>query len=339
MTSDLSPANANGGLEPRHSSSSTAVGLLERPETGSIELSMLETLGFYTDRDEMVVTITEATPPGIAPTLPAPSSRSQVPDLEITGWRPHVIARSKLGRGRVSSFTIVGLTLSLIILVALVASLLQAPAATTARQTSELSESATNLAASLSRLDSVIADPAGGVAESSALLLNVDRAARELFDLAAGMPDDNANRQAAIGAAQSALALRTALGDALNYRVVLEPLWQSPGLEGVSDSTMAAARIAEWQVGLADVVAGLPTSPDLADHVEQVRGFIASVETWRIRYLDALTAGNQEAAVAAAADLEGQMAILAQSGEDALTQILVTADAERARLIRGLSQL
>ncbi len=140
MTSDLSPANASGGLEPRHSSSSTAVGLLERPEAGSIELSMLETLGFYSDSDEMVVTITEATPPGIAPTLPAPSSRSQVPDLEITGWRPHVIARSKLGRGRVSSFTIVGLTLSLIILVALVASLLQAPAATTARQTSELSD-------------------------------------------------------------------------------------------------------------------------------------------------------------------------------------------------------
>lgn len=338
LTSDLPSSPRHTASEPLRPGARTSVGLLERPEGGSIELSMLESLGFYSDSDEMVVTLSDAVPPGIAP-LPPPSSRSQVPDMEIGGWRPHTIARSKLGRGRLSSITIVGLSVSLIILVALVASLLQAPAATTARQTSDLSAAATDLAGSLSRLDAVIADPTGGVAETSALLLNVDRSARDLFDQAASLPDDTASRQSAIGAAQSALALKTALGDALSYRVLLEPLWQSPDLEGTADSTAAAAGIAEWQVGLADVIANLPTSPELADHVEQVRGFIAGVESWRIRYLDAVTAGDLAAADAAAADLEGQMAILAQSGEGTLSEIFVTADAERARLIRGLAEL
>jgi hypothetical protein len=316
------------------------VSLLERPEdTGSIELSMLESLGFYTEGDELVVSITDPVPPGISPTLPAPSPRSQVPDIEIDGWRPHTIARSKLGRGRLSSLMIVGLSVSLIVLVALVASLLQAPAATSARQTSELSEAASDLAASLSRLDGVIDDPAGGVAEASALLLNVDKSARDLFDRAAGLSTDDTARQSAIGAAQSALALKTALSDALNYRLVLEPLWQSPDLSTITDSTVAAADIAEWQVALADVIANLPSSPDLTSHVEQVRGFVGSVEQWRVRYLDALTAGEQAAAEAAAADLEGQMAILAQSGENALSEIFTTADAERARLIRALAEL
>jgi hypothetical protein len=129
------------------------------------------------------------------------------------------------------------------------------------------------------------------------------------------------------------------LSDALNYRLVLEPLWQSPDLSTITDSTVAAADIAEWQVALADVIANLPSSPDLTSHVEQVRGFVGSVEQWRVRYLDALTAGEQAIAEAAAADLEGQMAILAQSGENALSEIFTTADAERARLIRALAEL
>jgi hypothetical protein len=340
MTSDLAAPAHKTASEPRHASAPTAVGLLERPDdASSIELSMLESLGFYSDGDELVVTLTDPVPPGIAPSLPAPSARSQVPDLEIEGWRPHSIARSKLGRGRVSSLTIVGLSVSLIVLVALVASLLQAPAANSARQTTELSETASDLIASLSRLDGVIANPAEGVAEASALLLNVDSSARDLFDRAASLSADDAARQAAIGAAQSALALKTALSDALNYRLVLQPLWQSPDLAGITDSTVAAAKIAEWQVGLADVASDLPSSPELTSHVEQVKGFIGSVEGWRVRFLDALTAGDQAAAEAAAADLEGQMAILAQSGENALSEIFVTADAERARLIRALAEL
>ena len=300
---------------------------------------MLESLGFYSDDSALVVTVAEPYPPGIAPSLPAPDSRSQVPDLDIGGWRPHVIARSKLGGGRLSSAAIIGLSITLVALVAMIASLLRGPGETAARQSNQLADVATELAASLSRLDAVMAAPTGEVAESTSLLLDVDRSARDLFDVAASLPEDNASRQAAIGAAQSALAMETALGDALSYRVILQPLWDSPVLAGVTDSTEAASMIATWQVELADMVESFPNSPPLDEHIGQVTGFVAGFDEWRARYLDALTAGDVAKADAAEADLEGQLALLAQAGEETLGAVFAAADSERGRLIRALDSL
>jgi hypothetical protein len=300
---------------------------------------MLESLGFYSDDSALVVTVAEPVAPGIAPTLAVPDSRSQVPDLDIGGWRPHVIARSKLGGGRLSSTAIIGLSVTLIVLMAMIASLLRAPAQTAARQDNQLSGAATELAASLSRLDAVMAAPTGEVAESTSLLLDVDRSARDLFDLAASLPEDNASRQAAIGAAQSALAMETALGDALSYRVILQPLWNSPTLSGVTDSTEAASMLAGWQVELASMVESFPNSPPLDGHISQVSDFIGGFDEWRVSYLDAVTAGDTAKAGAAEADLEGQLALLAQAGEETLGAVFAAADAERARLLRALDSL
>ena len=317
----------------------SAIGVLDRNELDQgIELSMLESLGFYSDDSALVVTVAE-TPPGVAPSLPAPDSRSQVPDIDIGGWRPHVIARSKLGGGRLSSTAIIGLSVTLVVLIAMITSLLRGPGETATRQNNQLSDVATELAASLSRLDAVMAAPNGEVAESTSLLLDVDRSARDLFDVAAALPEDNASRQAAIGAAQSALAMETALGDALSYRVILQPLWDSPALAGVTDSTDAASIIANWQVDLADMVESFPDSPPLDEHVGQVRDFVAGFDQWRVRYLDAVTAGDTAKADAAEADLEGQLALLAQAGEETLGAVFAAADAERGRLIRALDSL
>jgi hypothetical protein len=317
----------------------TAVGVLDRHQSDQgLELSMLESLGFYSDDSSLVVTVAE-TPPGIAPSLPAPDSRSQVPDIDIGGWRPHAIARSKLGGGRLSSTAIIGLSVTLVVLIAMITSLLRGPAETAARQNNQLSDVATELVGSLSRLDAVMAAPTGEVAASTSLLLDVDRSARDLFDVAAALPEDNASRQAAIGAAQSALAMETALGDALSYRVILQPLWDSPALAGVTDSTEAASMIANWQVDLADMVESFPDSPPLDEHIAQVTDFVAGFDQWRIRYLDALTAGDAAKADAAEADLEGQLALLAQAGEETLGAVFAAADAERGRLIRALDSL
>ncbi|MGH8959038.1 MAG: hypothetical protein ACRDVK_10240 [Acidimicrobiia bacterium] len=333
-----SPAKESTSADER-SPRASAVGVLERRETDQgLELSMLESLGFYSDDSALVVTVAEPYAPGIAPSLPVPDSRSQVPDLDIGGWRPHIIARSKLGGGRLSGAAIIGLSVTLIVLMAMIASLLRGPAETAARQDSQLSGVAVELAASLSRLDAVVATPSGEVAESTSLLLDVDRSARDLFDLAASLPEDNASRQAAIGAAQSALAMETALGDALNYRVILQPLWDSPVL-GVTDSTKAASMIAGWQVELANMVESFPDSAPLEEHISQVTGFVAGFDQWRIRYLDALTAGDSAKAEAAEADLEGQLALLAQAGEETLGAVFAAADAERGRLIRALDSL
>ena len=324
--------------QPEGAQRASAVGVLERGDSG-IELSMLESLGFYSDDSALVVTVTEPPAPGILPTLAVPDSRSQVPDLDIGGWRPHVIARSKLGGGRLSSTAIIGLSVTLIVLMAMIASLLRAPSRTAAHQDNQLAGAATELAASLARLDAVMATPTGEVAESTSLLLDVDRSARDLFDLAASLPEDNASRQAAIGAAQSALAMETALGDALSYRVILQPLWNSPVLSGVTDSTEAASLLASWQVELASMVESFPNSPPLDEHINEVSAFITGFDEWRVRYLDAVTAGDSAKAGAAEADLEGQLALLAQAGEETLGAVFAAADAERARLIRALDSL
>ena len=325
--------------EGNRASRAIAVGVLDRNQSDpGLELSMLESLGFYSDDSSLVVRVVEP-PPGIAPSLPVPDSRSQVPDIDIGGWHPHVIARSKLGGGRLSSTAIIALSVTLIVLIAMITSLLRGPGETAARQNNQLSDVATELAASLSRLDAVMAAPTGEVAESTSLLLDVDRSARDLFDVAAALPEDNASRQAAIGAAQSALAMETALGDALSYRVILQPLWDSPALAGVTDSTEAASMIASWQVDLADMVESFPDSPPLDDHVNQVTDFVAGFDQWRVRYLDAVTAGDAAKADAAEADLEGQLALLAQAGEETLGAVFAAADAERGRLIRALDSL
>ena len=333
--SNRNPTIEEGDRSPRAS----AVGVLDRNQSDQgLELSMLESLGFYSDDSSLVVTVAE-TPPGIAPSLPAPDSRSQVPDLDIGGWHPHIIARSKLGGGRLSSTAIIALSVTLVVLIAMITSLLRGPGETAARQNNQLSDGAGELAASLSRLDAVMAAPTGEVAESTSLLLDVDRSARDLFDVAAALPEDNALRQAAIGAAQSALAMETALGDALSYRVILQPLWDSPVLAGMTDSTEAASMIASWQVDLADMVESFPDSPPLDEHIAQVTDFVAGFDQWRVRYLDAVTAGDAAKADAAEADLEGQLALLAQAGEETLGAVFAAADAERGRLIRALDSL
>jgi hypothetical protein len=133
--------------------------------------------------------------------------------------------------------------------------------------------------------------------------------------------------------------METALGDALSYRVILQPLWNSPALSGVTDSTEAASMLASWQVELASMAESFPNSPPLDNHITQVSNFIAGFDEWRVRYLDAVTAGDSAKAGAAEADLEGQLALLAQAGEETLGAVFTAADAERARLLRALDSL
>jgi hypothetical protein len=170
----------------------------------------------------------------------------------------------------------------------------------------------------------------------------VDTAARDLFDAAALLGDDTEQqvlRQSAATLAERALALESSVGDALNYRLVLNPLWKSPDLGGVVDPTSAAAEVATWQTQLIDMVDSLPTSNELGVHVDQVRGFVEGLEAWRVRYLDALALGDLSTAEAAVADLDGQLALLAQSGEDILSGLFDDASAERSRILSDLASI
>ena len=324
------------------------VGLVEKSVATRehlLEVSVLESLGFFDPAHEIVVTMGSmpgAYPVEAAPVPPAPAGRQLIPDIDLTSWKPHVIARSKLGKGRISMTMIAVLSITLLALAIVTVNLLRAPAEQAAIQEDSLAAASTQLGIALEGLQPVLANVSTDVAEATSVLIAVDTAARDLFDAAALLGDETEQqvlRQSAAALAERSLALESSVGDALNYRLVLNPLWNSPDLAGVVDPTAAAAAIASWQTQLIDMVESLPTSDELGTHVEQVRGFVEGLEAWRIRYLDALALGDLPTAEAAVADLDGQLALLAQAGEDTLSGLFDGASTERGRIFSDLTTI
>lgn len=316
-----------------------------------LEVSVLESLGFFDPAHEIVVTMgqmetsfgMQGSPSSAAP-VPEPHTRGRqlIPDVDLTGWKPHVIARSKLGQGRFSITMITVLTVSLLIMAVIATNLLRAPANEAALEEDSLAQASTQLGLALQGLEPILANVTTDVAEATSTLMSIDTAARDMFDAAALLgdePEQQVLRQSAASLAQRSLALETMIGDALNYRLVLNPLWNSPDLSGVTDPTTAAAAVATWQTNLTDMVESLPTATELAVHVDQVRGFVTGLDDWRIGYLDALSLGDLATAEAAVADLDGQLGLLAQSGEDTLSGLFDDASTERGRILADLPAL
>lgn len=350
------PADRPGPAQTSSESTAAGQGRLQVVDRGSasrehlLEVSVLESLGFFDPANEIVVTMGstapylqgEASAPAPTPPTPRPGVRSLIPDIDLLGWRPHVIARSKLGKGRYSTMMITILAASLLILAVVVANLLRAPAEQTARQENTLTEASTRLGSALSGLEPVLANVTTDVAEATSSLISVESAARDVFDAAALLGDDPEQqvlRQSAASLAQRSMDLEASIGDALNYRRVLDPLWNSPDLVGVVDPTDAAAAVAGWQAQLGGLVDSLPDTAQLQDHVDQVRGFVEGLDGWRVRYLDALSLADLGTAEAAVADLDGQLALLAQSGEDTLSRLFDDASTERSRILSDLASI
>lgn len=335
----------------------SSVGVIERPPAPSphlLEVSVLESLGFFDPHSAIAVTVDDSQPTLQSPQMvleqpaarltdnKANQPRSLIPDIDLSGWRPHVIARSKLVGGRLSTTTIIVLSITLVIAVALVAGLLRAPSRQASQAGNLVSTQVAELTAALTGLDPVLADATTDVAEATPLLIAVDTSARDLFEAAAGLgsdPEQAVLRQSATTVAERALDLESLVGDSLSYRLVLNPLWRSPELQGLIDPTQAAAAIATWQAQLGDMVDALPVSQELSTHVEQVRAFVDGIEEWRIDYMNALATDDLVEAEGAVADLEGQLALLAQSGEETLTMIFADASAERRRLLADLASI
>jgi len=351
------------GAQPKSSTAlvsvaASSVGVIEHSPLSRqhlLEVSVLESLGFYDPDSALAVTVTDSKPdsptghmvlnapaPTPSPEVKPDRRRSLIPDIDLFNWKPHVIARSKLGHGRISSTTIVVLSLTLVVLVALVAGLLRAPGRQAAQEGQQVTDQVAELTAALTGLDPVLADATTDVAEATPLLIAIDTSARNLFDAASELGDDPEQavlRQSATSVAQRALDLETLVGDSLSYRLVLNPLWRSPELQGLIDPTQAAAAIATWQAQLGDMIEALPVSAELSTHVEQVRAFVDGLEDWRVDYMDALATEDLAGAEAAVADLEGQLALLAQSGEETLSAIFADAGSERRRLLADLASI
>ena len=109
----------DGKNEPQASSKVTSVngagigaGAVEKASAARerrLEVSMLESLGFFDPANEVVVSagpmaglpvreMAATTPPRAPVPSLSPGARQLIPDMDLSGWKPHVIARSKLGK-------------------------------------------------------------------------------------------------------------------------------------------------------------------------------------------------------------------------------------------------
>jgi hypothetical protein len=300
---------------------------------------LLETLGF-TNRQFLITDRRAA----LARTAPMPDeSAPVVPDMELAGWAPHVIARSKLGQRRLRPSSAAGLVV-LVGLSLLAALLLR----NTDTQASAEIEAAAAVVELVDSLDSVqrVALPAApdanaDLAAATAALIHLERNARVLFDVAASLPEGSETRGATASLGAAALDLGRNLGDTWTYHLALIPLWRMPELPLSGVATEEAATLAAWQVELLAARQGINPPPFLEDHRDAYERLLSEFDPWRISYLDALTANDETAAGAAVNELTATIDDLKQSltrATGSIKQDMVTKIEELSRQAETLGQ-
>jgi hypothetical protein len=320
-----------------------------------LEVSMLESLGFYDGDGSVVVAVSSA--PHMAGVLSIPASRTQataspagpqpggsrrlpmLPDPDLGDWKPHVIARSKLGPGSVRVTTVAALAVAFLILLALGATVLHRPLGASDELRRAVASQATQLAGALDSL-AISLNPSGlDEVGATTSLVNVDQAARALFEAGGRLDPDDPLRAATTALAHRALDLENRLTEALSYRLLLGPLWRFPDLESSTDPTEAAAALSPWQARINAVAGALPRTPDLTGHAEEVAGFVAGFPDWAAPFLDALAERDSQAAGARLADLERTLGRLAVTAEETVGTVIADASHQRAEMSADLHQL
>jgi hypothetical protein len=346
-TGKHSPASAplqSASLETMMAVTPGGVGLVEYSASRDhlLEVSMLESLGFY-DPTTVVVAVSA---PQVATTAPPENKpiagkAPLIPDLDLVGWKPHVIARSKLNPGAFRLTTVGVVAVATVVVVTLVLAVIRTPQVSESRLHQDLATQATALQGALASLNDALGagNEVGAVVTTA--LVDVDIASRGLFEAASRLDPntDQTMRSAAISVAERSLDLESRMTQAFSYRLVLGPLWRTPELEGVTNAAEAAEALAPWQAQITDLEPTLPDSDRLADHASDVSAFIREIESWAPAYLDALAVGDLTAAAAALATLESQLAGLAHSAEAVIAEVVAEARAESRLLVSDLVAL
>jgi hypothetical protein len=197
---------------------------------------------------------------------------------------------------------------------------------------------ATTLQTALTSLSEALDSGDGAAAAATTALVDVDIAARGLFEAASRLDPstDQAMRSAAISISERSLEMEGGITQALSYRLALGPLWRSPDLDAITNPMDAAEALAPWQVQITDLQLSLPDTDVLAEHAATVTAFVTGVETWVPVYIDALAVGDTAAAVIAVETLETRLADLAHSAEAVISTIVSNANTESVLLVSEL---
>lgn len=244
-----------------------------------------------------------------------PRAESTLPDVPLVGWVPHVIARSKLGKGVHRPALGIGATL-LALLALLVASALRGVGSEEGA-VDDLRTRAQELVSALEEVDRTalggLLTPDTGVAEATTALVHLHSAGRNLFESAGAIGEGSRDRERRNGAASlaaEALDLERTLGDAWTYQLAVMPLRTPPELDPAMDPVQAAAALTGWEADLLAARDGLAVPSPFSEHRESYDELLESFERWRTDYLDALSSGDRTRAAAAIDDLEATIADL-----------------------------
>ena len=157
---------------------------------------------------------------------------------------------------------------------------------------------------------SLLAAPVLGNIDYTSPLSTSDDAARDLFASSAKLtPTGNSDRLAATDAAGIGLDVSRMAGNAMAYRLALEPVLTLPAFEtdpGLTDLVTATEEFGAWWARFDQVVTALPqgVAPDLTTRLTMLGTML---ESWQTAYVDALRLVDGSGAAIVMADLQAEL--------------------------------
>ncbi|MEX2251580.1 MAG: hypothetical protein WD895_05855 [Acidimicrobiia bacterium] len=284
----------------------------------------MESLGFSDSPAETTVTYVARgqTTTSVVTTRPTAPTGDMVQDLwdsteldapSLLDWKPVAPDRKHL-RGRRFRW-------SRVFLVVMIAAVLgggaywlyQRPSAAAEASVAVVEDQATKLSAALDGVGDIgeqLSAPEIGVNLTASDLVDVDNAARGLFDASGDLPgSENATRSIAADAASLSFEVSRQMRDGLAYRGALEPILLAPALEtdpALTDLTTAALEFSEWRAHFDSIRLALPDG--VATTVTAaLEDFSTSLETRQGFYLDAIRTNNPQGAATAIQALESDL--------------------------------
>ena len=296
-----------------------------RPRPRPIRFLSMETLGFSNPSATWTDSPTQLQP--ARPPNPVPRrGRHEAPEPEpvtVADWVPEEFG-PRLG-GRNVRWSIVFMVIVALTGIAGVAYwLYQRPVVEAEASLATLSTEAERLRDVLPTLEQF--GTALTISESldSADLFVVDDAARSLFDASGNLSGSgSALRSSAATASTSALDGVRLAGDANSYRLAVTPILVAPGLEtdpNLIELDEAARDFGDWQLRFDEIRTALPdqTMTATTEQLDILSGDLSGILS---RYMDALQADDQRAAVEVLNGLGGRLAAIHDQMTDSLEEI------------------
>ncbi len=181
---------------------------------------------------------------------------------------------------------------------------------------------------------SLLAVPVVDHIDYTPTLLASDDAARDLFTSSAELtPTSDPNRLAAADAAGIGLNVSRVAGNAMAYRLALEPVLTLPAFEtdpGLTDLATATQEFAAWWARFDRIVTALPqgVTPEVTNRLTVLR---IMLDSWQTAYVDALRLVDGPSAATILADLQAEL-------DEIRAELLVSLEALAAEVSEQLDQ-